>query len=322
MQSEVGFGGSVKPKRYKDEAAQAKARAKRSKVYSFSIPGGLGRFAFTRDRGEGGLFQTSQLRSHLGAVLYAPDVSVRGQIRRGKIIDEYDLGSGLVTNIGVTALGYDAQWTAETTELINTLAACKWQQWGTGKTAAAQTDFKLQTLAENELHKKEGVEATNLLKWLATGNAKLISTATLTEEAAGPVEISEWGLFSAKNILGTEKTAVNAGANTATTFTDTGGLVAPGTEASGAKKRGAQNYVLFAKEAEEAYGLIEKNTTEVATVAGFSKAASAAEAAVPSKTSKYFILPVMFDHRVFAVINVEKGNKIEFPYELEIQGGH
>jgi hypothetical protein len=29
----------------------------------------------------------------------------------------------------------------------------------------------------------------------------------------------------------------------------------------------------------------------------------------------------MFDRRVFAGINVEKGNKIEFPYQLTINSG-
>ena len=291
---------------------------KKSKVYSFIIPK-FGRFAYTRDPGEAALFMGSMLKTHLGAIVREPD---------GHIIEERDLGSGLITNIGVTALANDSNWQTEAAEPINTLNVCKYHNWGKGITAAAQTDFKLQTQGENEVGVKKAIAASANaeLSYVAAGNAKLISKGKLEAKAAGPVAITEWGLFSGAYTEGevAEKTATNAGANATTTFTDTAKLSKPGETASAAKVRGAQNYILYVPgaETETCYGLITKNTAEVATVPAWVKAASATTAATPSKTAKYFILPVMWDHRVFAAINVEKGNIIEFPYELTIEGGH
>jgi hypothetical protein len=301
----MGMSASLKPRLISD---------KRSKVYSFVIPK-FGRFAYTRDPGEAKMFLGEMFRSHLGAIIREPD---------GRIIDEIDLGSGLITNIGVTALANDSNWQTEAAEPINTLNVCKYHDWGTGATAAAQTDFKLQTKSENEAGAKKAVAATSsVLSYVAAGNAKLISTGKLTEGAAGPVAITEWGLFSGALTEG-EAGKVGAGGNTATSFSDTAKLVKPGETASAAKVRGAQNYILSAylAETEKVYGLITKNTAEVATVPAWVKEASAATGATPVTAAKYTILPVMWDHRVFAAINVEKGNTIEFPYELTIEGGH
>lgn len=318
----VGFGGSLKPKLIKGEGS------KKSKVYSIHLPK-LGRFAYTRDPGEAGLFKTAQFTTSLGAILYAPDRSVRGQVRKGEILDEFDLGSGLITNIGVTALANDSNWFANTTENLATLNTLKYMNWGTGTTAAAQTNWRLQTQAENEAGKKEGVAVTSsVLSWLSAGNAKLIVTGKLEQNLAGPTAITEWGLFSAAKTEGTTpKAATNGGANTGTTFTDTGTLTAPGSAESKKDARGAQQYALWAKEAEEVYGLVLKNTTTVATVPGWTKAGSEGKGTTevgptPSATSKYSFFPVMWDRRVFAAINVEKGNIVEFPYELTIEGGH
>jgi hypothetical protein len=302
---DIGISASLKPRLLK--SAQ---NPKKSKVYSFVIPK-FGRFAYTRDPGEAKLFMSQMISTHLGAIVRQPD---------GKIIDEIDLGSGLVTNIGVTALANDSNWTAETAEPLNTLNVCKYINWGTGATAAAQTDWKLQTQAENEAGKKEAVAATSsVLKFASTGNAKIIITGKLEANLAGPTAITEWGLFSAKLTEGTAEKAATS--TSATELTDTAKLPAPGTEESKVKVRGAQQYAVWAQKAEEVYGLILKNTTEKVTIPGWVKNAKAETGATPEGTSKYKIYPVMWDHRVFSAINVEKGNQIEFPYELEIKGG-
>jgi hypothetical protein len=307
----VGVSASLKPKKLKGNG--------QSKVYSFVIPK-FGRFAYTRDPGEAKLFMSQMLSTSLGAILRGPDYSVRGQMHLGPVLDEFDLGSGLVTNIGVTALANDSNWVSEAVNL-STLKVCDFIAWGTGATAAAQTDWQLQTPSENEAGKKEAVAATtSSLSFAATGNAKLIVTGTLEANLAGPTAITEWGLFSAAKIEGEAKKAATS--TSATELKDTVKLVVPGSTASATKVRGAQQYVVEATEAEVVYGLILKNTTEAATVPGWVKSAKAETGATPSGTSKYTIKPVMWDHRVFAAINVEKGNKIEFPYELTIEGGH
>jgi hypothetical protein len=311
----VGLSADLKPRLVKHYGSEQK----KSKVRSIGIPG-LGRFAHTRDNGEADLFTTRMFSTSLGAILRAPDVSIRGRVRPGPILDEFDLGSGKVTNIGVTALANDSNWTAETAEPLNTFEVQKFINWGTGATAAEAYNWKLQTQAENESGKKEAVAASSsVLKWFGTGNAKIIITGTLEANLAGPTAITEWGLFSAAKTEGTTPKAATS--TSGTSLTDTTKLPAPGTEASGAKKRGAQQYVMWAEKTESVYGLILKNTTEEVTIPGWVKNAEAATGTTPEATTKYVIYPVMWDHRVFAAINVEKGNKIEFPYELEIKSG-
>lgn len=294
---EMGINASLKPRLI--------GATKKSKVYSFTIPR-FGRFAYTRDPGEASMFMSNMISTHLGAIVRQPD---------GKIVDEIDLGSGLVTNVGVTALANDSNWQTEAAEPINTLNVCKYINWGTGVTAAAATDYQLQTPAENESGKKENVAATSsVLKFSATGNAKIIITGKLEANLAGPTAITEWGLFSTKNLLGvateSEKSTATSLEGKAAAFT-----------ASAAKTRGEQNKIVWAEKAEEVYGLITSSTTTVVNIPGWVKAKAAEAGATPEAKAKYKILPVMWDHRVFAAINVEKGNQIEFPYELEIKSG-
>lgn len=308
----VGLGASLKPRLIKKGES-----SKKSRIYGFSIPK-LGRFAFSRDNGEASLFFREMVSTNLSAIHRGPDRSIRGRMQKGEILGEYDLGSGKVTNVGVTALANDSNWLANTTENLATLNVLKFMNWGTGTNEGEAFNWKLQAQAENESGKKEAVAtSTSALKFLATGNSKIIVTGTL--EALGVAVITEWGLFSAAKTEGTTLTlATGSGA---TSLTDTVKFIAPGNVASAKDVRGAQQYVLYAKEDEEVYGLVLKNTTEVATVAGWVKNASATAGATPKTTSKYAFYPVMFDRRKFEPISLEKGNKIEFPYELEIKSG-
>ncbi len=196
--------------------------------------------------------------------------------------------------------------------------------WGTGTTAATAANWRLQKQEVNEAKNKEAVTATSsVLKFLATGNAKLIVTGTLEAKEVGPVAITEWGLFSAAITEGTTP-AVNT-STTATELNDTAKFAEPAKTESKKNARGAQQYIVWAKEAEEVYGLILKNTETKATIPGWvkggteGKGSEEAGATPTTGVSKYAFYPVMWDHRVFAAINVEKANKIEFPYELEIK---
>jgi hypothetical protein len=307
----TGFNASLKPKLIKSGQNPNK-----SKIYSFIVPK-FGRFAFTRDPGEASMFMTDMIKTHLGAIVRGPDYSRRGAMHLGPILEERDLGSGLVTNLGCTALANDSNWTAETAEPLNTLNVCKYMDWGKTETAAAVYQYKLLAKVENEVGKKEAVAATtSVLKWLSTGNAKIIVTGTL--EALGAAEIKEWGLFSAKKTEGEAKKAATS--TSATEIKDTAKIVEPKAK-SEAKVRGAQQYVAWATEAEEVVGLVLKNTEEVITVPGWSKINETKVGATPSATSKYTTVPLMWDRRAFAVINLVAGNKVEFPYELTIESG-
>jgi hypothetical protein len=312
----MGMGGSLKPKLLKE--------SKKSKIYGFSVPK-LGRFAFSRDNGEASLFFREMLSTNLRAIHRAPNRSIRGAMRPGEILGEYDLGSGKVTNIGVTSLANDSNWKANTTENLATLNLQKFMLWGTGKAGAAEPyNWKLETQSEVEGGtKKEALAvSTSVLSYLSGGNSKIIITGTLEEPAVGPVEIVEWGLFSAAKTEGTAKTANTS--TTAIALKDTVEFAAPGNVASAKDVRGAQGYIVAvpAAETEIAYGLVTSNTKTEAVIPAWVKGGSAATAATPATgTAKYGFYPIMFDRRVFAGINVEKGNKVEFPYELTINSG-
>src|SRR5947207_14693241 len=99
---------------------------------SIRVPGG--RMILTRDRGDSMLMAREYFRTNLHALHRDGD---------GQVVHEYDLGSGLVTNVGVTAMANDFNWAqnVQTLKLQNNHAT------GTGATAAAATDIALQTLA-------------------------------------------------------------------------------------------------------------------------------------------------------------------------------
>jgi len=69
-------------------------------VRTLRIPG-LGRVAFTKDPGDSGLFARHYLKRKLTAY---------HRNSKGELLDERDLGSGLVTNVGVLSLANDSQW--------------------------------------------------------------------------------------------------------------------------------------------------------------------------------------------------------------------
>src|ERR1017187_107500 len=312
--SAVGMRASMKPKPLKE--------GKKSKVFGFSVPK-LGRFAFSRDNGEADLFFREMVSTNLRAIHRAADRSVRGAMQPGEILGEYDLGSGKVTNVGVTSLANDSNWQANTTENLATLNLQKFMNWGIGTAEGEAYNWKLETQSEVEGGtKKEAIAVTtSVLKYLAGGSSKIIITGTLEEPNAGPVAITEWGIFSAAKTEGTALVANTS--TTATELNDTAVFkIAPGTSASAKDVRGAQGYVVAVPGAEpeaNTYGLILSNTTAKVVIPAWIKNGSAATAVTPTSTSaKYGFFPVMFDRRKFAAINVEKGNKIEFPYELEI----
>ena len=292
----AAFGGNLKPKLIK--SAQ---NPKKSKIYGFTLPK-LGRFAYTRDPGEASLFTRDMVSTHLGAILRAPDYSRRGQMHLGHIIDEFDLGSGMVTTLGVTALANDPFWTKEVAaENLATLTVCKWIDWGIGTAETHEWNFKLETKEVNNVNNKEAVEATQTLKWISgSANAKLIVTGTLEAKEAASTPITEWGLFSAKL---TEGSAQKAATSTSSTeIKDTAKIVEPKAE-SKVKVRGAQLYTAWAKEAEEVVGLVLKNTEEVITVPGWNKVNEDKVGATPSGTSKYTTYPLMCGIAVNSQLN-------------------
>lgn len=98
----------------------------------------------------------------------------------GNLVAHHDLGSGLVTNAGVTLLA------ADYTNATATLKLANYHDSGTGTTAAAVTDTVLQTPTGNA--RVAGTQSNP-----ANGQYRSVATLSYTAAAA----ITEWGLLTA-----------------------------------------------------------------------------------------------------------------------------
>ncbi len=129
------------------------------------LPGG---FVIGRDRGSALLTAGMLFDTHLTA----------RHIRDGRVIKEYDLGSGVVTTAGVTALAdyFNAAGT--------NVSTFRYHDSGTGTTAAAIGDTDLQTAA-GPTTRATGSQADS------TNTYTTVGTISYT----GTLAITEWGLF-------------------------------------------------------------------------------------------------------------------------------
>lgn len=228
--------------------------------------------------------------------------------RRGRKIDEYDLGSGLTTNVGVMALANDFAWAQN----CQTLKLANWHAVGTGTNPAAATDIALQTLAAPTT--TNAVQGTQSL--LSAANSQKYQTVATTN-FTGSAAITEWGLHTAQTLSATTGSPFTAG--TATTGTVTG---TPFT-ASSASVQGEQQLIIKDTTAGTPfYGLILSNTTSVVTVPAWYKVADGTlSGSNPANADAFVILPVLWDHKVFSALNVANGDSITWTYQLTIASG-
>ncbi len=225
--------------------------------------------------------------------------------RRGRLIERYDLGSGLVTNVGVLAMANDFAWAQN----AQTLKLANWHASGTGTTAAAASDFQLQTVSTQGgqtpvAGTQSLVSAANLQKY------KTVATVNYT----GSEAVTEWGLFTASTLSATTGTPFTATTATSATVTGT-----PYT-ASSASVQGEQQLIVVPGTT-TVWGLILSNTSSVLTIPAWYTQASGAAGSTPGATEAFTLKPVMWDHKVFAAINVVNGDAIQFSYSLQINSG-
>lgn len=226
-----------------------------------------------------------------------------------------DLGSGLVTNVGVLALANDWNLAAPSGAAINTLKLANYHVSGTGVTAAAATDIKLQT------------QSTAGGQTPVAGVQSLISAANLqkyqtvaTIAYTGTEAVTEWGL-----LCGTIGGAISA--TTGSPFTagsaTTGTVTATPLTASSSTVQGQQQTIFEnTGNATPHWGLVTSNTTSVVTVPAWYKVSDGTAAGTtPANTNTYVIRPVMWDHKVFSAINVNSGDSIQFTYQLTVVSG-
>lgn len=257
------------------------------------IPG-LGRVMWSRDGGHA--VARMAFRSHLYA----------DHLRGGRLLKKYDLGSGLVTNMGVLAMANDFAWAAPSGAAVNTLKLANNHASGTGTTAAAATDVTLQTSAgPNPVAGVQSlVSAANLQK------IQTVATLAYTSSLA----ITEWGLFTAGTLSVTTGTPFTATTGTTATVTGT-----PYTASSGTVQ-GEQQLAVFPGTT-TVWGLILSNTSSVLTIPAWYKVADGTAGSTPGATEAFTIKPVMWDHKVFSAINVNNGDSIQFTYTLTINSG-
>ena len=236
---------------------------------------------------------------------------------RGRDQGEKNLGSGLVTNVGVLALANDFGWSV-TNAPNNLFRFLKYHASGTGATAAAATDIKLQTASANG--GQTPVTGTQVLV-SAANLQKYQSVATISY--TGPEAVTEWGFFAYDSALPATSNLSDATGSPFTAGSGTSGTVT-GTPltASSASVMGQQLSIFEnTGNATPSWGLVTSNTNAIVTVPAWYKVADGTAGANPANTNTYVIRPIMWDHKQFAAINVGNGDSIQFTYTLTISSG-
>ncbi len=230
-------------------------------------------------------------------------------ISNGKVQGTRDLGSGLVTNVGVLALANDFAWASPSGAAVNTLKLVNWHATGTGSTAAAATDFKLQTVSVSG--GQTPVAGTQSLQ--SAANSQILQTVA-TVAYTGTEGVTEWGLFNSNTLSATTGSPLTNA--TATTATATG---TPFTASSTTVQGQQQSIIVPGTTA--VWGLILSNTTSVLTIPAWYKQSDGTAGSTPGNTETYALRPVMWDHKVFSSIGVNNGDSIQFTYRLSCSSG-
>lgn len=221
-----------------------------------------------------------------------------------------DLGSGLVTNVGVLALANEAVTLASPSGArINTLFLANQHFTGKGTTSAAATDIKIETISTNG--GQTAVAGTQTL--VAAANSQAYRTVA-TVSYTGTEAVTEWGLHTSAT-----RTATTGSPFTATSATSFTGTSSPYT-ASSSTVQGLQQSI-FEAGTTTVWGFVISNTTSVGTIPAWYKTADGTAGSTPGSTETYTIRPILWDHKVFSAINVVNGDSIQFTYTLTISSG-
>jgi hypothetical protein len=279
------------------------------KNFILKLPG-LGRIGLAWERrGEAMFFP--------GGLGWQTNLTFRHFDHRHRLIEQRDLGSGLTTNVGSLALANDFAWSA--TNALNSLfAKMKYHASGTGVTAAAATDIKLQTPSTQGgqtpvVGTQVLVSAANLQKY------QTVATIAYT----GAESVTEWALFSYGSTLPAVTNLTDA---TGSPFTagsaTTGTVTATPLTASSSTVMGQQMSIFDNTNATRiSWGLVTSNTNAVITVPAWYKTADGTAGTAPVNADTYVIRPIMFDHRIFTSVGVASGDSIQFTWTLTIASG-
>lgn len=225
---------------------------------------------------------------------------------------ELDLGSGLVTNVGVLALANEAVTLASPSGArINLLYLSNQHFSGKGVTAAAATDIKIETIST--AGGQTAVAGTQSL--VSAANAQAYRTVA-TVSYTGTEAVTEWALLSGATVSAATGSPFTAGSAT------TGTVTATPLTASSSTIQGQQQTIFERTSGTNlSYGLVISNSTSVVTVPAWYLVTTGAAGQAPANAETYVIRPVLWDHKVFSAINVVNGDSIQFTYTLTINSG-
>lgn len=230
--------------------------------------------------------------------------------RRGRVHDVINLGSGLVTNVGVLALANDFNWASPSAAKVSTLTMAKNMFTGIGTTAAAATDYKIQTISAQGGQTVASAVTQSLVSAANSQKYQVVGTSTYT----GSEAVTEWGLFTSATLTATTGTPATATSATSLTTTATP-LTASTTTVQG------QQLNIIEAGTTTVWGLVLSNTTSVFTIPAWYKDADGTAGSTPGSTEAYTIRPVMWDHKVFSALNVINGDTIVWTYQLTVNSG-
>lgn len=269
------------------------------------------RLPFTKRRLAFGLTRPEDAAEHFRGMDFRTNLSV-ALFHRGKYQGSKDLGSGLVTNVGVQALANEAVTLASPSgSRINLLYLANQHVTGKGTTAAAATDIKIETISTNG---GETAVAGTQSFVTAANDQKYRTVATISY--TGTEAVTEWGLMTSATLSASTGSPFTAGS--ATTGTSTGTSLT----ASSSTVQGHQQHIVERTSGTNlSYGLVSSNTTSVFTVPAWYLVASGLAGQAPANAETYVIRPVMLDRKVFSAINVISGDSIQFTYSLTISSG-
>lgn len=267
----------------------------------------FGRVAISFDRYYGALYWP-------GGVTWGTNLKA-SLFRQGKYEGTLDLGPGLVTNVGATALANEAVTLAGVSGApIHTLHLSNWHASGTGATAASVLDFRIQTIS-TQGGQTPVAGTQSWINTMAVPKYQTVATIAYT----GTEAVTEWGLHTSSTLSATTGTPFTA--TTATTFTGTG---TPYTASSTTVQGLQQNLVIPGTTA--SIGQVASNTTTVGTLVnngttGWFTQAAMTNGTTPGGTEAYTLRPIFWDHKQFSAINVNNGDSIQFTYQLTVSSG-
>lgn len=244
----------------------------------------VGPMAIVKDKGGVALEQAgTAFATHLSAE----------HIRNGVVIDRRDLGSGLITNMGANRMAEDWFWTNGSTTFESMLNIAT----GTGVTAAAVGDVSLETaISTSAVAGTQSTVEPNILQ--VTGTVSYSGTSAVTE----------FGLFDQATISGAANSTGSSTAVGTTSMTD------------GSKSWTTNQWAGYTVITGGVMGLIKSNTGTVLTIGSWRTPSTNALPANPTTTT-YVIRASMWDHKVFAAINVVSSDSVAYTYQVSMVSG-